>query len=65
MLRVRNGQGLIEARKLVDAWLRSLALREKGVIYCTSYAKYKALAWTLKCHYYYRNLKDSDTYFLA
>jgi hypothetical protein len=65
MFRVRNGRGFIEARKLVDAWLRSLALGEKGMIYCTSYAKYKALAWTLRCYYYYGNLKDSDTYFFA
>jgi hypothetical protein len=65
IFRVRNGRGLIEARKLVDTRLRSLALREKGVIYCISYTKYKALARTLRCHYYYRNLKDNDTYFLA
>jgi hypothetical protein len=55
----------MEAKKLVDTRLKSLVLKEKGVIYCTSYAKYKALARQLRCHYYYRNLKDGDTYFLA
>jgi hypothetical protein len=44
MLRVYNRRGLIEAKKLVNAWLKSLVLGEKGVIYYTSYTKYKALA---------------------
>ncbi len=44
VLRVRNGQGPMEARKLVDTRLGSLAAGEKGVIYYTSHAKYKALA---------------------
>jgi hypothetical protein len=34
----------MEAKKLVDARLKSLAPREKGVIYYTSYAKCKVLA---------------------
>jgi superfamily II DNA helicase RecQ len=55
----------MEARKLVDTWLRSLALGEKGVIYYTSYAKCKTLARTLRYHYYHKNPKDNDTHFLA
>ena len=55
----------MEARKLVDTRLGSLAPGEKGVIYCISHAKYKALARQLGCHYYYRNPKDSNIHFLA
>jgi superfamily II DNA helicase RecQ len=44
VLRVRNRQGLLEAKKLIDAWLGSLALGEKGVVYCNSYTKCKVLA---------------------
>ena len=45
----------MKAKKLVNARLRSLALREKGVIYYISYAKCKALARQLGCYYYHRN----------
>jgi hypothetical protein len=55
----------MEARKLVNARLGSLAPGEKGVIYYTSHAKCKALARQLGCHYYYGNPKDSDAHFLA
>ena len=55
----------MEAKKLVDARLGSLAPGEKGVIYCTSHAKCKALARQLGCHYYHGNPKDSDAHFLA
>jgi hypothetical protein len=65
VLRVRNGRGPMEAKKLVDARLGSLASGEKGVIYCTSYAKCKVLARQLGCHYYHGNPKDSDAHFLA
>jgi hypothetical protein len=65
VLRVRNGRGPIEAKKLVNARLGSLAPREKGVIYYTSYAKCKALARQLGCHYYHGNPKDSDAHFLT
>jgi superfamily II DNA helicase RecQ len=65
VLRVRNGRGPMEAKKLVDARLGSLAPGEKGVIYCTSHAKCKALARQLGCHYYHGNPKDSDAHFLA
>jgi superfamily II DNA helicase RecQ len=65
VLRVHNRRGLIEAKKLVNARLGSLAPGEKGVIYCTSHAKCKALARQLGCYYYHRNPKDSDAHFLA
>ena len=65
VLRVRNRRGLIEAKKLVDARLRSLVPGEKGVIYYTSHAKCKALARQLGYHYYHGNPKDSDAHFLA
>ena len=55
----------MEVKKLVDARLESLALRKKGVIYCTSHAKYKALARQLGYYYYHRNPEDSDAHFLA
>jgi len=65
VLRVRNGRGLIEAKKLVNARLRNLAPGEKGVIYCTSHAKCKALARQLGYYYYHGNPKDGDAHFLA
>ncbi len=65
VLRVQNGRGPLEAKKLVDARLGSLSLGEKGVVYCTSHAKYKVLAQQLGCHYYHRNPKDSNAHFLA
>lgn len=65
VLRVRSGRGPMEAKKLVDARLGSLAPGEKGVIYCTSHAKCKVLARQLGCHYYHGNPKDSDAHFLA
>ncbi|KAH6972646.1 P-loop containing nucleoside triphosphate hydrolase protein [Ilyonectria destructans] len=43
----------------------SLAPGEKGVVYCTSHAKCKALARLLDCHYYHGNPEDSDAHFLA
>jgi len=55
----------MEARKLVNTWLRSLAPGKKDIIYCTSHAKYKALARQLGYHYYHGNPKDNDAYFLA
>ncbi|KAH8591172.1 P-loop containing nucleoside triphosphate hydrolase protein [Bisporella sp. PMI_857] len=65
VLRVRNGRGPMEAKKLVDARLGHLATGEKGVVYCTSHAKCKALARQLGCHYYHGNPADSDAHFLA
>lgn len=65
VLRVRNGRGPVEVKKLVDARLGSIAAGEKGVIYCTSHAKCKVLAKQLDCHYYHGNPKDSSAHFLA
>jgi hypothetical protein len=65
MLQVRNRRGPIEAKKLVNARLGSLALGEKRVIYYTSHAKCKALARQLGYYYYYKNPKDSDAHFLT
>jgi superfamily II DNA helicase RecQ len=55
----------MEAKKLIDTRLRSLAPGEKGVIYCTSHTKCKTLAQQLGYHYYHGNPKDSDIHFLA
>ena len=55
----------MEAKKLVDARLGSIAAGEKGVIYCTSHAKCKVLAKQLSCHYYHGNPRDSNAHFLA
>jgi superfamily II DNA helicase RecQ len=65
VLRVRNGRGPMEVKKLVEARLGDLAPGEKGVIYCTSHAKCKALARQLGCHYYHGNPRDGDAHFLA
>jgi superfamily II DNA helicase RecQ len=65
VIRVRNGQGPIEAKKLIGARLGSLAPGEKGVVYCTSHAKCKVLARQLNCHYYHGNPEDSSAHFLA
>jgi superfamily II DNA helicase RecQ len=65
VLRVRNGRGPMEVRKLVDARLGNLTVGEKGVVYCTSHAKCKVLARQLGCHYYHGDPKDSNTHFLA
>jgi superfamily II DNA helicase RecQ len=65
VIQVRNGQGPMEAKKLIGAQLGSLAPGEKGVVYCTSHAKCKVLARQLNCHYYHRNPEDSSAHFLA
>ena len=44
LLRVRNGRGPMEAKKLINTRLKGLAPGEKGMIYYTSHAKCKALA---------------------
>jgi hypothetical protein len=51
--RVQNGRGIIEVKKLVEVMLKTWVCGEKGVIYCRSYAKCQAMAYQLKCHYYY------------
>ncbi|KAJ4175931.1 hypothetical protein NW767_015620 [Fusarium falciforme] len=65
VLRVRNGRGVMEVKKLVDARLPRLSLGEKGVIYCTSHAKCRALARQLGCHYYHAQRDDSHAQFIA
>jgi superfamily II DNA helicase RecQ len=47
VVRVKNGRGAIEVRKLVDS---RVAPGEKGVIYCNSHMKCKVLAQRLGCH---------------
>ncbi|KAH7199084.1 P-loop containing nucleoside triphosphate hydrolase protein, partial [Fusarium flagelliforme] len=65
VFRVRNGRGVIEVKKLVDGRLQHLSPGEKGVIYCTSHAKYKALARQLGCHYYHAQRDNTDAHFIA
>ena len=65
VLRVRNGRGLMEVKKLVDARLGNLTVGGKGVVYCTSHAKCKVLARQLGCHYYHGDPQDSNMHFLA
>ncbi|KAG8664903.1 uncharacterized protein FPOAC1_012880 [Fusarium poae] len=63
--RVRNGRGVMEVKKLVDSRLQHLSPGEKGVIYCTSHAKCKALALQLGCHYYHAQRDNTDAHFIA
>jgi superfamily II DNA helicase RecQ len=65
VLRVRNGQGIMKVKKLVEARLGSLTPGEKGVVYCTSHAKCRALARQLGCHHYHGTPEDCDTHFVA
>ncbi|RFU71790.1 recq family helicase, partial [Trichoderma arundinaceum] len=66
VLRVRNGRGPMEVKKLVEARVGLLAPGEKGVVYCTSHAKCKALARLMDCHYYHGDPNEGgDAHFLA
>jgi len=65
VLRVRNGRGVMEVKRRVEARLPDLSAGEKGIIYCTSQAKCKALARQLDCHYYHALRDDSDLQFIA
>lgn len=65
VLRVRNGRGPMEVKRLVDARRRDLGAGEKGVVYCRSHAKCKVLARQMGCHYYHGDPNDGDTHFLA
>ncbi|KAM0362018.1 hypothetical protein ACHAO7_011321 [Fusarium culmorum] len=65
VFRVRNGRGVMEVKKLVDGRLQHLSPGEKGVIYCTSHAKCKALALQLSCHYYHAQRDNTDAHFIA
>ncbi|PTD02527.1 hypothetical protein HYE67_002946 [Fusarium culmorum] len=65
VLRVRNGWGVMEVKRWVEARLPDLSAGEKGIIYCTSQAKCKALARQLGCHHYHALRDDSDSQFIA
>jgi superfamily II DNA helicase RecQ len=65
VLRVRNGRGVMEVKRRVEARLPHLSAGEKGIIYCTSQAKCKALARQLGCHYYHALRDNSDSQFIA
>lgn len=62
----------MEIKRLVDAWLqggrdnanKSVPVK-KGVIYCLSHARCKALARQLGCHYYHALREDSSSQFTA
>jgi superfamily II DNA helicase RecQ len=63
--RVGNGRGLLEVSKLVREGVSSAKADEKGVIYCGSRAKCKAMARLLGCHYYHGEPEDFDAHFHA
>jgi superfamily II DNA helicase RecQ len=63
--RVRNRRSITKAKRLVEAQQLTLLQGEKGIIYCTSHAKCKALALLLRCHDYHASRDDGDLQFLA
>ncbi|RYP21174.1 hypothetical protein DL767_009320 [Monosporascus sp. MG133] len=65
VVNVRNGRGLMEATRLVEAKTRLLAPGDKGVVYCASRAKCKALARLTGCHYYHGEPNEPDAHFVA
>ena len=66
VVRVRNGRGPRAVRRLVDTGPgSSLGPGEKGIVYCLSHAKCKAMARLLGCHYYHGASGDADAHFLA
>jgi superfamily II DNA helicase RecQ len=65
VFRVRNGRGVMEVKRRVEARLPDLSAGEKGIIYCTSQANCKALARQLGCHYYHALHDDSNSQFIA
>ena len=65
VVRVGNGRGPMEVRRLVERELPLLAPGEKGIVYCRSHALCKALARLLKCHYYHSDPNDGDAHYLA
>ncbi|KAM6504552.1 hypothetical protein FSOLCH5_015458 [Fusarium solani] len=64
VLRVRNGRGVMEVKKLVDSRLRVYRQGRRGSC-CTSHAKCRALARQLSCHYYHAQRDDGDAQFVA
>ncbi|KAL2207010.1 hypothetical protein CC79DRAFT_1335237 [Sarocladium strictum] len=65
IVRVKNGRGIAKVKKLVLSRRQDLAKGKKGVVYCASHAKCKALAQQLGCHYYHGLPSDSNAYFFA
>jgi superfamily II DNA helicase RecQ len=65
VLRVGNGRGMMEVKRLIAARKPNLGPGGKGVIYCTSHTKCKILARQLGCHYYHGIPRDVDSVFLA
>jgi superfamily II DNA helicase RecQ len=70
VLRVRNGRGPMETKRLADARLglkttTTTKSGGKGIVYCASHSKCKALARLLGCHYYHGTPEDGDAHFLA
>ena len=70
--RVKTGQGIMEVKRLVQALQQGgndngnkPVPVKKGVIYCLSHAKCRALARQLGCHYYHALREDSDSQFAA
>ena len=65
VVRVKNGRGPMEVRRMVLAQRPELKPGEKGVIYCKSRAKCQVLARQLQCHYYHSDPHNGDAQFLA
>ncbi|KAL2211177.1 P-loop containing nucleoside triphosphate hydrolase protein, partial [Sarocladium strictum] len=65
VVRVKNSRGIAKVKKLVLSHRQDLAKGEKGVVYCASHAKCKALAQQLGCHYYHGLPSDSNAHFFA
>ncbi|KAL2208332.1 P-loop containing nucleoside triphosphate hydrolase protein, partial [Sarocladium strictum] len=65
IIRVKNGRGIAKVKKLVLSRQQDLTKGEKGVVYCASHAKCKALAQQLGYHYYHGLPSDSNAYFFA
>lgn len=63
--RIKNGHGPMEAKKLLDARRKVLKPGQKGIVYCISHAKCKALARHLQCHYYHGVPDSCSAHFMA
>lgn len=53
VVRVRNGRGIIEVKKMVQARIEHLSPGQKGMIYCTTHAKCRAVALQTGYPYYH------------
>jgi superfamily II DNA helicase RecQ len=65
VIRVKNGRRIAKVEKLVTSRWQGMAKDEKGVVYCTSHAKCKALAQQLGCHYYHglpSDIRESEQF---